>query len=178
MIFASVESALNYVKSRIRDFYAQSNVLKNRLIQVGALLREAKSRGAQEQIGQLIVLQSQTKDLLNEQLALEQKLVPFLSYFGFSAPALGALPVILAASAVGVAGLLYVHFEKIQNQKKALDLVAQGFLTPSEAKGILESGGILGTGGLTGLTGNLGIIAVAGLAIYGLFLFAPRQRAA
>lgn len=146
MTFPSIDSAAQYVKERLQTFYDQSRVLKDRLLTIGRLMQEARKRNDQGALGQLIILQQQTKDTFIEQLALEQKLSPFASYFGIST-ALGALPIVLGVAAISVATALYLHLGKIKNQEKALDLIAKGFLTPAEAEKILAPSFFGGLGG-------------------------------
>jgi hypothetical protein len=154
-----------YIREKLSSLYGQSRVLRDRLYSIGRLMQEAKKRSDQQALGQLILLQSQTKDLFNEQLALEQRLMPFASYFNVRTD-LGAFPILLAVSGVAVATTLYLHFEKLQNQGKALDLVAKGFLTPAEAEAII-SPPLIGFGGAMGFT--LPLLAAGGLGLFFLF---------
>lgn len=128
-------------------------------------MQEAKKHNDQQALGQLIVLQSQTKDLFIEQLALEQRLMPFASYFSVQTH-LGAFPIVLAIAGVSVATALYLHFEKLKNQGKALDLVAKGFLTPAEAEAII-SPPLFGFAGGLGLT--MPLILAGGVGLYFVF---------
>lgn len=137
MTFPSIDSAAEYVRSRLRDFYAQNAILKNQLIAVSKLVGQARRNNDQEALGRLIIAQEQAKQLYNEQQALEDKLAPFADYFGVK-PQLGVLPFVLAGVAVAAASMLYLHFEKIQNQTRALDLIAKGMLKPADAQAILN----------------------------------------
>lgn len=132
MNFPSVDSAVAYIGSKIQAFFHNSQVLKDRLMKIGALIGKAKLKNDQEALGQLIVLQTQTKALFNEQLQIEQKLHPFVDYFN-THTTLGAFPVILIGAAIGVAGLMYLQFERIQNDAKKLELVERKLLTGAEA---------------------------------------------
>lgn len=148
MTFPTIESATSYIQGKLQDFYNQSGVLKSRLLAIGKLMQLAKASNDQEALGKLILAQTQAKDLMNEQLSLEDQLKPFADYFGVKTT-LGMIPLILLPIAAGVATLLYLHFEKIQNQKNALDLIAKGMISPDQAKAILEPGllaGIFGGG--------------------------------
>jgi len=155
MTFPTVESATSYLQSKLQSFYDQTWVLKNRLASIARFKQEAQKANNQQALGQLILLQQQTKDLMLEQLRLEEQLRPFAQWFNvrMAPPQLGALPVILAASAVGVAGLLYLHFQKLDNQKRALELVAQGILPPERADAILNAPLF----SFSGLAGGLGL---------------------
>lgn len=163
MIFTSVQQAENWMKGKIQSFYDQSRVLRDRLVQIGQLENKAKEQNDQKALGQLAALKTQTKQLFTEQLSLEQKLMPFAQYFNVNT-GLGAFPPFLAVAAIGMAGLMYLHFDKLQNQGKALELVAEGFMSPSEAAKILSGGGLFDLGG--GLFSPVIILGVGFLIFY------------
>ena len=168
MTFPTPQSAIDFIKNKIGEFYRQSAVLTAQLKAVGSLKQQAIKTGDQTAIGKLIVAQSQARDLLTDQINLEIKLQPFADAFGVKT--LGLLPLILIPTAIGVASVLYLHFQKIANQRKALDMIAAGMLKPDEAKRILDTG--LGFGELFG--GSMGMllpyVALAGGAYFFLFL--------
>lgn len=166
MNFPTVDSAIGYIKDSLQTFFNQSQVLKDRLGAIGKLKLEAQKRNDQEALGRLILMQEQVKTLFQEQLAIEDKLKPFADYFGVNM-ALGLFPVALAVAGVGLATLMFLHFEKLKNQAKALDLIAKGMLPPAEAEAILNPGffsGIIG-GGVSSM-----FLPLAGLAALYLFL--------
>lgn len=167
MNFPTAESAENYIRSTIQEFFNNSRVLRDRLMTIGGLMQTAKAKNNQNALGQLIVLQSQTKDAFNEQLRLEQQLMPFAQYFGVNVT-LGALPVVLGLAALAVAAAMYVQFEKVRTQGKALELVAQGLLTPSEAAKITD-GSLIGIGGGIGLA--LPVVAGLGFLLFWMGAF-------
>lgn len=158
MTFPTLDSATGYIQSKIQEFFNNSRVLRDRLMLIGKLLQTAKAKNDQTALGQLITLQQQTKDAFNDQLALEQQVMPFANYFGVNVT-LGALPVVLGLAAIAVAGAMYLQFEKVQAQGKALDLVARGLLTPAEAAKITDSS-LIGIGGGIGLA--LPLVAALG----------------
>lgn len=166
MTFPSIASAEQFLKEKLQTFYGQSRVLRDRLLTIGQLMQEARKRNDQPALGQLIILQFQTKETFTEQLALEQRLAPFASYFGINT-GLGLLPLVLGVAAVSVATALYLHFEKMKNQAKALDLIAKGFLTPAEAEKILAPSFFGGLGGA--FTMPLVLIGGALLIFFGGF---------
>ncbi len=166
MIF-SLDNAESYIKGRIQSFFDQSKVLRDRLMTIGNMLQVAKAKQDQAAIGKLVVIQSQTKEAFNEQLRLEQLLMPFAKHFQVNVT-LGALPVVLGLSAVAVAGAMYMHFEKVRMQGKALDLVAQGLLTPAEAAKITDSS-LIGFGGGVGLA--LPLVAAGGFLLFWMGAF-------
>lgn len=163
MTFPSIDSALDYVRGKLQEFYNQRVVIKRDLKKIYDLSQLAQKTNDQEALGKLIVLRAQTVTLLDEQLRLEDRLRPFAEYFHVQ-PNLGLLPVLLVGAALGAASLLYLHFEKLRNQAKALDLVAKGMLSASEAEAIVNPGffsSILG-GGLS----SLWLYAIGGGALY------------
>ena len=149
MNFPTVDSAENYIKGKVQAFFDNSKVLRDRLMLIGKLMQTAKARNDQPALGQLITLQQQTKDAFNEQLRLEQQLMPFAQHFGVNVT-LGALPLVMGLAAVALAGAMYLQFEKIRTQGKALEMVSQGLLTPSEAAKITDSS-------LIGFSGGFGL---------------------
>lgn len=169
MTFPTPEIALDWLKDKLRDFYAQSGVLKDKLILTGQLMTKAKAKHDQAALGQLTAQQVQWKTLLTEQLALEQKIGPIAQYLGVST-GLGLVPVVVALIAIPTAALVYTHFQKIQNQSKSLDLIAKGLLTPEEAKAIAAQP-LIGGGLLAGI-GGMGLLAVA---LIGLFFLRPQR---
>jgi hypothetical protein len=134
---------------------------------IGKLLQAAKQKNNQDALGRLIVLQSQTKEAFNEQLKIEQQLQPFADYFGVK-QTLNALPVVLGLAALAVAAAMYVQFEKVRTQGKALDLVSQGLLTPAEAAKITDST-LIGVGGGIGLA--LPVVAGLGFLLFWMGAF-------
>ena len=158
----SVASAENYIRGQIQNFFDNSKVLRDRLMTIGKLLQTAKAKNDQEALGKLVVLQSQTKEAFNEQLRLESQLMPFAQHFGVNVT-LGALPLVLGLAAVALAGAMYLQFEKVRTQGKALDMVSQGLLTPAEAAKITDST-LIGVGGGIGIA--LPIVAGLGFLLF------------
>lgn len=170
MVFSSLQSATDYIQSKLNDFFAQRAVLTNRLKAIAALSKAAQASNNQQGLGQLIVMRQQVVDLLNEYFLMEDKIKPYAQYFGYSTitpPQLGALPLVLAGVAVALATSLYLYYEKVQNQAKALDLIARGIVSPAEVDAILNPGFFSGIGGQVS---SILMLAVGG---YALFLFGP-----
>lgn len=169
MTFPTPQSALDYLQSKITEFYRQSSVLVARLNEVSKLKAEAITRNDQETAGKLIVMHSQVRQLLDEQVQLEIKLQPFVQAFGFTG--LSGVPLVLIPVAIGVASLLYVHFQKIQAQKQALDMIKAGMLSPSQAEGILSTGL-----DFSGMLGGLSGLLVPGAVLFGLYIYFGMRR--
>lgn len=167
MNFPTIDSAENYIKGMLQSFFDNSKVLRDRLMLIGKLMQTAKARNDQPALGKLITLQQQTKDAFNEQLRLEQQLTPFAQHFGVNVT-LGALPLVLGLAAIALAGAMYVQFEKVRTQGKALELVSQGLLTPSEAAKITDSS-LIGFGGGVGLA--LPLVAAGAFLLFWMGAF-------
>lgn len=168
MNFPSVDSAFDYIKGNLQTLYNQTWVLRDRLRAIADLKKIAQERNDQEALGKLILATEQVKALMNDQLALEQQVKPFADYFGVSyAPlSLGLIPipVYLAAGATALAAMLYLHFQKLQNQKTALDLIAKGMLPASQAEDILNPS-LFSFGGFGGNFAMLGLVGVVVLFV-------------
>lgn len=145
-----------------------------RLQSIAKLKDVALKANNQQALGQLIVMRQGVLDLLNEQSAMEDRLKPFADYFGISMwqMPLGVLPLVLAGVAIAVATSMFLYYEKLQNQKQALDMIAKGILPADQADAILNPGFFSGLGGSFA---QVGIFAVGGIFLY---LFLTSRRAA
>lgn len=172
MNFPSLQSAEDYLRGKLQDFFNQRRVLQDRLGAIVKLKAAAMAKNDQQALGQLIVLRQSVYDLLDEHIQMENRLEPFRSYFGVTqglSPVLGLLPIALAVGAVAIATALYLYYEKLQNQGKALDLIARGLLPADQAEAILNPGWFSGLGGSFA---SVGLLAVGGVF---LFLFLIRR---
>jgi hypothetical protein len=148
MNFPSLSDAEAYLKNKIQDFYNQNQVLHDRIVSIAKLKKAARERNDQGALGQLILMDSQARALQMEYLQLRETLAPFASFFNIQ---LGALPLLLAGGAIAAAGAMYLFYQKLDTQKKALDLVARGFLTPAEADALVNPsflGSLASAGGI------------------------------
>lgn len=167
MNFPSLASAEDYLKNTLQDFYNQRGVLTNRLTKIARLKEIAIKNGDQQTIGQLIVLRSGVMNLLQEQYDLETRLDPYRIYLGVRQwTPLGVFPLVLAGGAAAVAASLYLYYEKLQNQAKALDMVAKGMLPADQAEAILNPGFFSGIGGSFA---QVGMLIAGGLGLYLFF---------
>lgn len=166
-MFNSITNALKYLKDVLTNWGSTKRTLENRLIEVSRLLGELKRKPTLDQAaaGQLIVLKTQTQQRLKEYEDFAQKLGPFREYFETSS--MGALPLFIIGGAVGLASALYIYMEKVNNEGKALELIKQGLLKPSEAKALLTGGGLSET------LGNVNTMLMIGLGVYALFMIGP-----
>jgi len=170
MIFPSLQSATDYIQENLQRLYAQRGVLQGRLKAIVQLKDAAMKKNDQQALGQLTSMRQGVLALLQEQVELEDRLQPFANYFGVSVwrPAqLGALPVLLAGGAIVVAGLMYLHWEKLRNQATALDMIAKGILPADQADAILNPSLF------SGATGQITTILMLAVGGYALFLFGP-----
>ena len=168
MNFPSLQAAEDYLRGTLQDFYNQRGILMGRLTQIKQLREEAIKRDDQQAIGQLIVLRSGVINLLNEQVQLELRLDPYRDYLGVKQwGQLGFFPLVLAGGAAAVAASLYLYYEKLRNQAKALDMVAKGMLPADQAEAILNPGFFSGIGGSFA---QVGIFAGVGLLAFLYFM--------
>lgn len=163
-MFDSIQKAIDYLKESVSALWNAESVLSTRLREIDALKIHAQKVNDQPALGKLIVLESQTRQLQQERASLAARINPFREYFGSST--LGALPLMLIPLGIGLAGTIYVFFQKMQNDGKTLDMIKAGILKPSEAAALMG-------GGFAGLTGNIGTILMVAVAGYALFLFGP-----
>jgi hypothetical protein len=170
MMFDSITKALTFLKQTLQDWGSTKKRLENRLYEISTLIRSYSlpsqlGPSNQEVIGNLIVLKTQTQHSLREYENLTQKLGPFRSYF--ESNSLSAFPLFIIGSAVGLASALYIYLEKVNNEGKALELIKQGLLKPSEARSLLTGGGLSET------LGNVNTMLMLGLGVYVLLMFGP-----
>jgi len=166
-MFSSITNALKYLKDVLTNWGSTKRTLENRLIEVSRLIGDLKRKPTLDQAaaGQLIVLKTQTQQRLKEYEDFAKKLGPFREYFETSS--MGALPLFIIGGAVGLASALYIYMEKVNNEGKALELIKQGLLKPSEAKALLTGGGLSET------LGNVNTMLMIGLGVYALFMIGP-----
>lgn len=166
-MFDSIQKALVYLKQVLQGWSSTKRTLENRLIDISTMIGNLKREPTlnQEAAGRLIVLKTQTQQSLKEYEDFAQKLGPFRSYF--ESNSLSAFPLFIVAGAVGLASALYIYLEKVGNEGKALELIKQGLLKPSEAKALLTGGGLSET------LGNVNTMLMLGLGVYALFIFGP-----
>jgi len=167
MIFDSIAKAVTYIKDSYNKFVTTGHVLNARLASIHGLMEKAKKSNDQPALGKLIVAKAQAEASLREYEAFVSKLGPFRSYF-ISENQLGVFPVWIIAGAGALASSLYLFFEKIKNEGKALELIEKGMLSPSQASTILSGGGLAAT------IGNVGSVIMWGAIAYALFLFVPK----
>jgi len=165
-MFDSISKSIGYIKQAIRDMVGAKSTLLKRLDAIKATIKHCQYSGNQECIGKMIIAKAQTEALLREHESLMQKLGPFRNYFETTF-GLGVFPVFIVAGAAGLASTLYIFFEKVRNEGKALELIQKGYLKPAEAKALLTGGGLSET------LGNVNQIILYGVIGYALFMFGP-----
>jgi len=169
-MFDSIAKALQFLRNTLSDWGGTKRRLETRLYEIATLIRSYQLPGQlgpsnQEALGKLIILKTQTQQRLKEYEDFAQKLGPFREYFESSS--IGVLPVFVIAGAVGLASALYIYLEKVNNEGKALDLIKQGLLSPSDAKSLLTGGGLSDT------LGNVNTMLMLGVGAYLLFMIGP-----
>lgn len=168
MNFLSPSAAMDFIRQKLRDFYAQRSFLLDQQQRLGAALVRAEKAG--KDVSPILALQADVQTSLNRHGYLETALAPFAKWLDIPSGQLGvAIPLVLAAVAIPIAGLLYLHFQKVQTHQQALTLIEKGLLSPEQAmqlaaKPLFE----LGTFGVTPLL----LVALLG---GGLLLFSGRR---
>ena len=166
MTFFSPSAAMDFIRQKLRDFYAQKSFLLDQQQRLRAALVRAEKAG--KSVAPILALQAEVQSSLNRHGYLETALAPFAKWLDVPTGQLGvAIPLVLAGLAIPIAGLLYLHFQKVRTHQQALNMIEKGLLTPEQAatlaaKPLFE----LGTFGVTPLL----LLAVAG----GLFLMMRR----
>ena len=158
MTFFSPSAAMDFIRQKLRDFYAQKSFLLDQQQRLRAALVRAEKAG--KSVAPILALQAEVQSSLNRHGYLETALAPFAKWLDVPTGQLGvAIPLVLAGLAIPIAGLLYLHFQKVRTHQQALNLIERGLLTPEQAatlaaKPLFE----LGTFGVTPLL----LLAVVG----------------
>lgn len=143
-MFDSIAKTLEYIKQSISEMIGAKSTLLKRIDAINATIKHCQYSGNQECLGKMLLAKTQTEALLREHESLMVKLGPFRSYIE-STFNLGVFPFFIGAGAAALATALYTFLSKVRNEGKALELIQQGYLKPSEAKSILSGGGISDT---------------------------------
>ena len=157
MTFFSPSAAMDFIRQKLRDFYAQKSFLLDQQQRLRAALVRAEKAG--KSVAPILALQAEVQSSLNRHGYLETALAPFAKWLDVPTGQLGvAIPLVLAGLAIPIAGLLYLHFQKVRTHQQALNMIEKGLLTPEQAatlaaKPLFE----LGTFGVTPLL-LLGIV--------------------
>ncbi len=168
MTFLSPSAAGDYIRQKLRDFYAQKAILLDQQQQVRVLKDQAVKQ--KKSLGPVLALEAEVQNSLTRHGRLEYALAPFSKWLGVPTGQLGiALPLVLAGVAIPAAALLYLHFQKVRAHQQALDLISRGLLTPEQAAA-------LGAKPLFAL-GDFGVTPLLLLAVLGggLLLFGGRR---
>lgn len=169
MTFFSPSAAVDFIRQKLRDFYAQRPLLLAQQQQIGVLKTAAQKQ--RKPVGPILALEAEVQNSLTRHGRLEMALNPFAKWLSVPTGQLGiAVPLILAAAAIPAAGLLYLHFQKVRSHQQALDLISRGLLTPGEAATLAAQPVFkLGDFGFTPLL-------LGGLLLGALFLFGGGRR--
>lgn len=166
MTFLSPSAAVDFIRQKLRDFYAQKSLLLDQQQRLRVVKEAAQKQ--RKPLTPILALEAEVQGSLRRHGYLETALGPFAKWLDVPTGQLGvAIPLLLVGVAIPVAGLLYLHFQKVRTQQQALALIEKGILTPEQAaalaaKPLFE----LGTFGFTPLL----LLALAG----GVFLMMRR----
>jgi hypothetical protein len=171
LIFYSPESAMNYLKGKVSDLFRARGVLQDAYGRAVVARSKATTPDMVEKANQLI---SDLKTSIDDQTSLENK-VRYVVPDSWIPQSLGLFPLVIAGvGAVGIAGAVYLHLQRVSAHRETLALIEKGVLTPAQGVALAQaSPNILGVGGLSGMFGGLGSLAIGGAALYLLFLIRP-----
>ena len=156
----SPSDAVDYIKSKIRDFYATQGILE-------------RQWDAAAELGAFELIQK-IESTLYYWDQTERGVKPFGEFFGIRPTGLGVLPGILPltlmVTALAVAGGITLVLTRTATHMQELDLIAKGKLTPTEATAMKEKiqGGI--TGSISSLT-KLATVAIVGYLAFAFIKF-------
>jgi len=171
MIFYTPQDALDFLKSKVSELFRSRGVLQEAYGRAVVARSRAKTPELVSKADQLI------QDLtvsIGDQASLESK-VRYVVPDSWIPQNLGLFPLVIAGvGAVGIAGAVYLHLQRVSAHRETLALIEKGVLTPAQGLALSQaSPNILGVGGLSGMFGGLGSLAIGGAALYLLFLVGP-----
>ncbi len=168
MTFLSPSAAVDFIRQKLRDFYAQKSLLLDQQQRLRVVKEAAQKQ--RKPLTPILALEAEVQASLRRHGYLETALSPFAKWLAVPTGQLGvAIPLLLVGVAIPVAGLLYLHFQKVRSQQQALALIEKGILTPEQAAALAAQPLFkLGDFGFTPLL----LLAVLG---GGLLLFGGRR---
>ena len=169
-MFSSIEAAIDYIRSKLQDFYNRRYEMTDLYQQARANLQEAYVQGrfiedARQSYDEVL-------QVLYEHNQLSDKLHPLASAFdvntglGLAVPAAVWTAIYLVGGATAVilaAEMMYDYFQRLQVQAVKVRQIKEGLL-PATA---LDRPGAIAE--LGGLTGNLVLLALVGIGGYMLW---------
>lgn len=171
MTFYSPQAALDYLKSKVTELFRSRGILQEAY---GRAIVARSKITTPELLSKANQLIDDLKTSIGDQASLESK-VRYVVPDSWIPQNLGLFPLIIAGvGAVGIAGAVYLHLQRIAAHRETLSLIERGVLTPAQGIALEQSSpNLLGMGGLSGMFGGLGSLAIGGAALYLLFLAAP-----
>ena len=171
MIFYTPQQALDFLKEKTSDLFRSRGVLQDAYGRAVVARSRVKTPELIAKADQLI---EDLKTSIGDQASLENK-VRYVVPDSWIPQNLGLFPLIIAGvGAVGIAGAVYLHLQRVAAHRETLALIEKGVLTPAQGIALEQSSpNLLGVGGLSGMFGGLGSLAIGGAALYLLFLVAP-----
>ena len=176
MVPTSIEEAVDYIKGQVKRFFDSIGELR-------AMRREAVTLvwnhiEVNVDATPAYSLLNQIDSLMFDWKSIGRKLKPFTDYFNIPAPSglgiLLTLPLLLTATAIGLAGAMFLYFKRLtntrlelENTKTKLDLIRRDKVSPEilEDQGPLEK--VIGKAStLVGNFSNLGLILIGGVALF------------
>jgi hypothetical protein len=158
----SYDSAVEYIRSKVADFYGKQDDLINDYQDAQYLLQEAYKKGIY--IMEATEFLSNTIQLIDEHRYLREQLSPLTDLLGIGT-GLGVAPVIgISVIAIVAAGLLYAFFDTYTRNKTIKQLIVEGLLPPGSI--LAEPSFVNQIKGLFTSAGGLAIILIGGYLLY------------
>ncbi len=173
-MFGTIEAAINYIQSKIADFYNRRFEMTELYQQARANLQDAYQQGkfveeARKSFDEVLQVRYDYDQLAD-------KLRPLANAFNVET-GLGAFPVVVwtaiqlaggIASVILIAELLYAYYQRLEVQAVKVQQIKKGLLPPEA----FEEGGVLKTLGTT--AGNFALLGLVAIGGWLLFKSLPR----
>lgn len=166
----SLQAAVDYIPSKLDDFYSKGSQLTAQWDSVNFLLAAYDSAGLDS--ASLAQLANEINNDILAWQAVERKLTPIASLFGYTPPNLGFAPIIIAYGAiiiaVAVAMYLFYQSNKIDQHSEAIKLIASKIQLTDQEQSVItnatKSSSIFGD--LFSGLGTIGTYLIIGIAAY------------
>lgn len=169
LTFYTPQQAMDYLQGKVAEVFNARGKLQE--MYGRAVVARQKAMGTTNAVKASQLVDDLTVTL-QDQAALESR-VRAIVPDSWVPQSMGIAPLIIGLGAIAIAGVVYLHLQRVAQHADTLALVERGILTPAQAVALEQSGGILGAGGLSGITGNVSTLLMLAVGGYALFLFGP-----
>jgi len=158
----SYDAAIDYITTKVQDFYDKQSDLINDYQDAKYLLGEAYRQGIL--INEATEFLSNSIKLIDDHKYIREQLSPLAGALGVGT-GLGQLPIIgISIVVIVAAGLLYAFFDTYTRNKTIKQLIIEGLLPPGSI--LAEPSFVNQIKGLFTSAGGLAIIIIGGYLIY------------